>query len=104
MTARPVPFPHTLRWSSQDVHSRFRTESHADVTGRFNERFILSLTGCQSCVVMDDELNVLPISSHIRNIKPFVKPEVSQVPTGAASFSVRLLGIEAEVALVPKLP
>ncbi|GAQ78702.1 N-acetyltransferase 10 [Klebsormidium nitens] len=68
---------------TMDVHSRFRTESHADVTGRFNERFILSLAGCQGCVVMDDELNVLPISSHIRNIKPFVKPEGGEVLTEA---------------------
>ena len=28
---------------SMDVHARFRTESHQDVVGRFNERFILSL-------------------------------------------------------------
>ena len=28
---------------TMDVHSRFSTESHQDVTGRFNERFILSL-------------------------------------------------------------
>lgn len=51
-----------------DVHERFRTESHSDATGRFNERFLLSIASCRACVVMDDELNILPISSHIRSI------------------------------------
>ncbi|XP_021758990.1 RNA cytidine acetyltransferase 1-like [Chenopodium quinoa] len=53
-----------------DVHERFRTESHSDATGRFNERFLLSIASCKSCVVMDDELNILPISTHIRSITP----------------------------------
>ncbi|XP_057416267.1 RNA cytidine acetyltransferase 1 [Lotus japonicus] len=51
-----------------DVHDRFRTESHSEATGRFNERFLLSLASCKACVVMDDELNILPISSHIKHI------------------------------------
>lgn len=55
---------------TMDVHSRYRTEAHQDVVGRFNERFILSLSSCKTCVVTDDQLNVLPISKHIANIKP----------------------------------
>ncbi|GBG87241.1 hypothetical protein CBR_g45300 [Chara braunii] len=55
---------------AMDVHARFRTESHSDVTGRFNERFIMSLASCRTCVVMDDELNILPLSSHIRELQP----------------------------------
>lgn len=47
---------------TMDVHSRYRTEAHDDVVARFNERFILSLGACESCLVVDDELNVLPIS------------------------------------------
>ncbi|WOL09558.1 hypothetical protein Cni_G18311 [Canna indica] len=53
-----------------DVHERFRTESHSHATARFNERFLLSVASCKACVVMDDELNVLPISSQIRSIQP----------------------------------
>ncbi|XP_072998178.1 RNA cytidine acetyltransferase 1-like [Typha latifolia] len=53
-----------------DVHERFRTESHSQAATRFNERFLLSIASCKACVVMDDELNVLPISSHIRSIQP----------------------------------
>jgi N-acetyltransferase 10 len=54
---------------SMDVHSRYRTEAHDDVTARFNERFILSLGSCESCLVVDDELNVLPISGG-KSVKP----------------------------------
>ena len=59
---------------SMDAHARFRTESHADVQPRFNERFILSLASCQACLVVDDELNVLPISTHCRAIKRVAGP------------------------------
>uniref|UniRef100_A0A3P8W251 RNA cytidine acetyltransferase n=1 Tax=Cynoglossus semilaevis TaxID=244447 RepID=A0A3P8W251_CYNSE len=55
---------------TMDVHSRYRTEAHQDVVGRFNERFILSLSSCKNCVVIDDQLNILPISTHMANIKP----------------------------------
>lgn len=44
------------------MHARYRTSSHDSVVARFNERFILSLGSCSDCLVLDDELNVLPIS------------------------------------------
>lgn len=56
-----------------DVHSRYRTDSNQNVEPRFNERFILSLSTCKNCIVIDDEMNVLPISSHIENIQPVKK-------------------------------
>jgi N-acetyltransferase 10 len=62
---------------TMDVHDRFRTGAHADVVGRFNERFILSLANCQSCLVLDDELNVLPISRHAKNIIPLPGPSAA---------------------------
>ncbi|KMT08634.1 hypothetical protein BVRB_6g139110 [Beta vulgaris subsp. vulgaris] len=61
-----------------DVHERFRTESHSEAAGRFNERFLLSIASCKSCVVMDDELNILPISSHIKSIMPVPAKEDSE--------------------------
>ncbi|KMZ63710.1 hypothetical protein ZOSMA_3G01950 [Zostera marina] len=66
-----------------DVHERFRTESHSLATGRFNERFLLSLASCKSCVVLDDEFHILPISSHIRSITPVsvLEDEEGQSPT-----------------------
>ncbi|KAJ5630104.1 RNA cytidine acetyltransferase [Penicillium herquei] len=59
---------------SMDIHSRYRTEAHDDVVARFNERFILSLGSCDSCLVVDDELNVLPISGG-KSVKPLPPPE-----------------------------
>lgn len=53
---------------SMDIHSRYRTEAHNDVVARFNERFLLSLSSNQNCLVVDDELNVLPISGG-KNVK-----------------------------------
>ncbi|KIL56986.1 hypothetical protein M378DRAFT_188489 [Amanita muscaria Koide BX008] len=47
---------------TMDVHARYRTSSHDSVVARFNERFILSLGACVDCLILDDELNVLPIS------------------------------------------
>ncbi|KAM3842509.1 RNA cytidine acetyltransferase [Diretmus argenteus] len=62
---------------TMDVHSRYRTEAHQDVVGRFNERFILSLASCKTCVVIDDQLNILPVSSHMATIKP-VPPKTQE--------------------------
>ncbi|KAI1442035.1 DUF699-domain-containing protein [Annulohypoxylon stygium] len=64
---------------SMDVHSRYRTEAHHDVVARFNERFLLSLGRCESCLVIDDELNVLPISGG-RGVKPLPPVEESKSP------------------------
>ncbi|KAL8782356.1 MAG: hypothetical protein Q9195_009651, partial [Heterodermia aff. obscurata] len=57
-----------------DIHSRYRTEAHDDVTARFNERFVLSLGSCDACLFVDDELNVLPISGG-KNVKPLPPPD-----------------------------
>lgn len=59
---------------TMDIHSRYRTEAHNDVVARFNERFILSLGSNPNCLVVDDELNVLPISGG-KNVKPLPTPE-----------------------------
>lgn len=56
---------------SMDVHNRFRTESHSEVVPRFNERFILSLSECAGCLVLDDELNILPISSQVNYLPSY---------------------------------
>ena len=47
--------------------------------GRFNERMVLSLASNPSCLLVDDELNILPTSSHVRNIEP--------LPADAASVA-----------------
>lgn len=63
-----------------DVHDRFRTPSHDSVDPRFNERFILSLSICTNCLVMDDEFNILNITNHlIEPMEPNETPEDSQL-------------------------
>ncbi|PWY87006.1 putative nucleolar ATPase Kre33 [Aspergillus heteromorphus CBS 117.55] len=68
---------------SMDIHSRYRTEAHDDVVARFNERFILSLGSCDSCLVVDDELNVLPISGgkHVKPLPPVESIDDTNVGT-----------------------
>ncbi|MCL7037593.1 hypothetical protein MKW94_023735 [Papaver nudicaule] len=72
---RSLPSLTSLYSMAMDVHERFRTASHFGITPRFNERFLLSLAYCRTCVVMDDELNILPISSHIKSIEPVAVTE-----------------------------
>ncbi|CAD7960202.1 unnamed protein product [Amoebophrya sp. A25] len=47
---------------SMDIHQKFSKES--DFEPRWNERFLLSLVRCDTCLVVDDELNVLPIAKN----------------------------------------
>ncbi|KAJ2467191.1 N-acetyltransferase 10, partial [Coemansia sp. RSA 2322] len=63
---------------TMDVHARYRTEVHGDVVSRFNERFILSLADNRSCLVVDDELNVLPISLG-KSVKPLAPRKNTEV-------------------------
>uniref|UniRef100_T1IXW1 RNA cytidine acetyltransferase n=1 Tax=Strigamia maritima TaxID=126957 RepID=T1IXW1_STRMM len=58
---------------AMDVHSRYRTEAHEEIVGRFNERFLLSLVSCKKCLMLDDSLVVLPFSSHCLNIESVSK-------------------------------
>lgn len=61
---------------TMDVHNRYRTEAFNDIQPRFNERFILSLKECKSCICMDDELNILPISDHLsQDVRPLTSKE-----------------------------
>ena len=69
---------------TMDVHSRFRTEAYHDIVPRFNERFILSLSECNSCLVLDDELNILPISNAVNQI-PLSSQEFGGGGEGASS-------------------
>lgn len=55
---------------SMDVHKRYRTEAHQNITCRFNERLILSLADCNRCLLVNDDLTVLPLSSKTANIQP----------------------------------
>ena len=66
-----------------DVHSRYRTEAHKLVKPRFNERFILSLSNCQTCLAIDDELNILPLTQSIMDIKEIQLPGMKKASSDA---------------------
>ncbi|KAK9824701.1 hypothetical protein WJX72_012506 [[Myrmecia] bisecta] len=70
---------------TMDMHSRLRTESHQQVTGRLNERLVLSLASNPVCILMDDELNILPTSSHVKAIQPLpMNPDGTPAETTAS--------------------
>uniref|UniRef100_F7FA29 RNA cytidine acetyltransferase n=1 Tax=Macaca mulatta TaxID=9544 RepID=F7FA29_MACMU len=75
---------------TMDVHSRYRTEAHQDVVGRFNERFLLSLASCKKCLVIDDQLNILPISSHVATIEA-LPPQTPDESLGPSDLELREL-------------
>lgn len=76
-----------LHAMTMDVHSRYRTEAHQDVVARFNERFILSISACTQCVIVDDKLNILPISSHISEITAIPKPDSTELTVEAKELA-----------------
>lgn len=78
---------------TMDVHSRYRTEAHEDVVARFNERFILSLGSNPNCLVVDDELNVLPISGG-RMVAPLPPPENTKEVTEIDRLLESLEGVD----------
>jgi len=45
---------------AMDCHSRYKTESHQTVKGRFNNRLVKSLETCANCIVLNDDMEVLP--------------------------------------------
>lgn len=72
---------------SMDVHARYRTSAHGFVEPRFNERFLLSLSNCKTCIAIDDELNILPITKHIKDIEEVQLPGMSgKTASGEVNF------------------
>lgn len=59
-----------------DSHCVLWSIMHCDVSF-YAGRFLLSLATCPSCMVIDDKLNVLPLSSATANIEAL--PPVSSV-------------------------
>lgn len=75
---------------SMDVHSRFRTEAHHEIVPRFNERFILSIANMRGCLVLDDELNVLPISSNSVDVPSVDGFGLAEGASASSSVAVRV--------------
>lgn len=78
-----VKSPKQLYTMPMVIHTRYRTEAHQNVTCRFNERFVLSLLSCPDCLILDDKLDILPVSSNARNTKP-LQPKNKDDPKSEA--------------------
>lgn len=87
---------------TMDIHSRYRTEAHNDVVARFNERFLLSLGSCMNCLVVDDELNVLPISGgkHVKPLPPKDDDELTPKAQELKDLKESLADVEPAGSLV----
>ncbi|KAK0068529.1 N-acetyltransferase 10 [Biomphalaria pfeifferi] len=72
---------------TMDVHARFRTDAHQDVAGRFNERFLLSLSSCKNCVVIDDKLHLIPISTHALSLEALPAKSLDEVSSQEIELS-----------------
>ncbi|EGG03283.1 uncharacterized protein MELLADRAFT_49560 [Melampsora larici-populina 98AG31] len=82
---------------SMDVHERYRTEAYHDLVARFNERFLLSLGPFKDCLVLDDELNVLPISAG-KDIELLDDEDIERLQKGKGkSRQSELEGIKEEL-------
>ena len=60
---------------SMDAHNRYRSSTRFDTVGRFNERFLLSLTTNPSCLVLTDSLDVVPFSQYSLKIDAIERDE-----------------------------
>ncbi|WFD35103.1 N-acetyltransferase 10 [Malassezia cuniculi] len=70
---------------SMDVHARYRSaSSDEEPVARFNERFLLSLSASPNCLLLDDELNVLPLSKG-QDIRPLPETATGQSVGGVGS-------------------
>ena len=70
-----------------------------NLAGRFNERLVLSLASNTACLLMDDELNILPTSSHVKHIEPIqLHPDgTPAVPNSEAQSAAELKDLAASL-------
>ncbi|EDQ88941.1 uncharacterized protein MONBRDRAFT_32524 [Monosiga brevicollis MX1] len=77
---RSVKSLQQLYTMTMDVHSRYRTEAHQHVVPRFNERFLLSLKAMPTCLMLDDQLDIIPWARQTLRIEPAPRHEESVDP------------------------
>lgn len=65
---------------NMDINKRYRTDNDQVVKCRFNERLILSLADCDRCLLVNDNLVVLPLSQKTANVEPIDVSEVLKSP------------------------
>lgn len=82
---------------SMDAHARYRSSfDPSDPVARFNERFLLSLSSSPDCLVLDDELNVLPVSKG-KDIRAFDASDSGKPGESSRSELARQQGRQEEL-------
>jgi len=82
---------------TMDVHHKFTTPAYSSLEPRFNERFILSLTVCRNCLVLDDEFNLLKVTE--TQVEP-ASEELSSEQAELTNLKQSLAGTEPVGSLV----
>lgn len=85
---------------SMDAHARYRTSTRFDAVARFNERFLLSLATNPNCLVVTDQLDVIPFSQHsleVKAIERTASDDISRM-TRVTEEQAELDALKAEVA------
>ena len=85
---------------SSNLEPSAEQKSLLQCAARFNERLVLSLASNPNCLLMDDELNVLPTSSHVKSIVPIPMGEDGRpdVPDNGAEAAAELKGLRESLA------
>lgn len=90
---------------AMDIHTRFKTEAFSCVKPRFNERFLLSLVACNRCLLVDDELNVLPVnassSAHAASLE--ASPDEEALLREVQAQEEKLRSVQSQTAHAPPL-
>ena len=85
---------------SMDSHARYRTSTRFDTVARFNERFLLSLTTNPNCLVVTDQLDVIPFSQYSLEVKAVERTASDDVShmTRVTQEQAELEALKAETA------
>lgn len=85
---------------AMDAHARYRTATHFDAVGRFNERFLLSLATNPNCLLLTDQLDVLPFAQHAAHVAPLARTRADDPgqQTRVTPEQAELRALQAHVA------
>ena len=93
---------HPARQIRANHHGQPSQKKRILSAGRFNERLVLSLASNPACIIMDDELNILPTSSHVKDIVPLQRNEDGSpaVPPPRAAGELKELAASLQDTMV----
>ena len=67
-----------------------------DAQRQLTVSFLLSLAHCKTCLAIDDELNILPITQHIKEIKEYTQA-YKELGSDNQQFLAKMADLEREI-------